>query len=36
MQELEIAPVELVGISFISYDGRTYWDRTLVMNPAKE
>ncbi len=30
INELEIAPVELIGISFISYDGRAYWDKTLI------
>jgi len=36
MHELEIAPLELIGISFISYDGRAYWDRTLIVNPGSE
>ena len=30
INELETAPIEVIGISFITYDGRAYWDRTLI------
>lgn len=30
IRELEVYPVKIVGMSFIVYDGRAYWDRTLI------
>ncbi|MBN1405853.1 MAG: hypothetical protein JW946_04970, partial [Candidatus Omnitrophica bacterium] len=36
LSELEIAPLSINGISFITYDGKSYWDATIVTNPGKE
>jgi hypothetical protein len=30
MKELELAPIDIIGISFICYNGRAYWDRTVI------
>ena len=32
MEELEIAPFELSGISFVTYDGRSWWDSTVILD----
>lgn len=32
MQEVEVTSLELIGISFITFDGRSYWDRTVIKN----
>ncbi|GEM_PF-5946087 len=32
MEELEIAPFELSGISFVTYDGRSCWDLTVILD----
>jgi len=31
IKELEIAPYKIIGISFMTYDGRSYWDSTVVI-----
>lgn len=32
MEELEIAPFELSGISFVTYDGRSCWGSTVILD----
>lgn len=36
LRELELAPLEISGISFITYDGKSCWDTTVILNQGSK